>query len=622
MLYRMHIAQPDGVVGFVNSDVSIKSYSHIHKVIQAADQEPLKIRNIPKKIFERFIETGVRSEKYFIVSTRFDMDPKTEVVKRHTVGGYDFWAWNNNPSNPTPLLPFPIPPFRYPFGTYDNWLLFMVNMAGQRNVIDASEAIDLFHVNHGGRAGGSEGGEKSWGGILQTGVSGVYINRHLGFINPPGVPYSHINGFGTANEAPYTMLTNKNGVTIERRKYWSKTSERNLIEMKCAGPNKMDECEEIKRIKKMTESKRSDVANLLSGSFINNSWKGKSGAIKTREDLPSVEKETLKIWRYTLEKQLQEHARNDNFVLLTAVNNAYREQLLNFMCNLQRVGMKNNFIVAALDEEVYRWGVLQGLPIYLAGSVGKETTYKQSKDYNSKGFRSVTKLKSVAVLEVLQRGYSVVWSDVDITWFVNPFEALSEHMVEKGGIAIQTNAPFVAHPSMPAKPHESVDPVETDNPAAYHRLNSGLYVAPSNQNVIRAFKEITQHARKSKMSEQPSFDDVFCGKGSSERGTDFCNYERRGDSPVSMRVQTLDRFAFPNGAVLLGPTNDNVYKLGVEKFEKFSGTKLMCAHNNWIVGSESKVQRQIDRGWWFLTSAEEGSDENLMCSFLEEAAAE
>lgn len=86
----------------------------------------------------------------------------------------------------------------------------------------------------------------------------------------------------------------------------------------------------------MQESKRSDVANLLGGSFIRNSWTGKSGAIKSQEDLPSVEKETLKNWRYTLSKQLQEHARSDNFVLVTAVNNGYREQLLNFMCNLER----------------------------------------------------------------------------------------------------------------------------------------------------------------------------------------------------------------------------------------------------------------------------------------------
>lgn len=52
----------------------------------------------------------------------------------------------------------------------------MVNMSGQRNVIDASEAIDLFHVNHGGRAGGSEGGTKKQGAKRRAGneiITGV-----------------------------------------------------------------------------------------------------------------------------------------------------------------------------------------------------------------------------------------------------------------------------------------------------------------------------------------------------------------------------------------------------------------------------------------------------------------
>ena len=89
----MHNAQPDGVVGFVNSDVSIKEYDQIKKVIQMANNIPQGIRNVPKRIFDRFIDTRRKTDKYFLVSTRLDLDPDTRVVKRHKVGGYDFWAW-------------------------------------------------------------------------------------------------------------------------------------------------------------------------------------------------------------------------------------------------------------------------------------------------------------------------------------------------------------------------------------------------------------------------------------------------------------------------------------------------------------------------------------------------
>ena len=39
-----------------------------------------------------------------------------------------------------------------------------------------------------------------------------------------------------------------------------------------------------------------------------------------------------------------------------------------------------------------------------------------SDGYGGDAFRSLTKLKSTVVLELLEEGYFVVWSDVDITW--------------------------------------------------------------------------------------------------------------------------------------------------------------------------------------------------------------
>jgi hypothetical protein len=57
--------------------------------------------------------------------------------------------------------------------------------------------------------------------------------------------------------------------------------------------------------------------------------------------------------------------------------------------------MQDHFIIAALGEEVYEWGVIHGLPIF-----------KPRAAFNSDNFNSVTKLQSSIVLEVLQAGYS------------------------------------------------------------------------------------------------------------------------------------------------------------------------------------------------------------------------
>jgi hypothetical protein len=115
----------------------------------------------------------------------------------------------------------------------------------------------------------------------------------------------------------------------------------------------------------------------------------------------------------------------------------------------------------------------------------------------------VTKLKSRAVLEVLNAGYSVVWSDVDIAWFVHTFDALASYMSKDFvGMAIQSTIAF---------PHESVDSIlYTDNSTGYRRLNSGLYVATYHPIVRTAFQEIVEDAKKRSSSEQPSFDRILC----------------------------------------------------------------------------------------------------------------
>ena len=67
-----------------------------------------------------------------------------------------------------------------------------------------------------------------------------------------------------------------------------------------------------------------------------------------------------------------------------------------------------------------------------------------------------------------------------------------------------------------------------------------------------------------------------------------------------LHVELLDRFMFPNGAILVGPTNKNVYVLGERRFSKMTGKPIYCAHNNWISGEDLKQARAYSAGWWFI----------------------
>jgi len=219
---------------------------------------------------------------------------------------------------------------------------------------------------------------------------------------------------------------------------------------------------------------------------------------------------------------------------------------------------------------------------------------------------------------VLNAGYSAVWSDVDITWFAHPFDALAGYMNNSTGIAIQSNAPYVANPAAPATPHSSVLPVATADPTGYRRLNSGLYVATNNKLVRSAFEEIINDASKSAGTEQPSFDTILCERFPSERHYKSCIYRPAGrwksaaPRNSQLLVQSLDRFSFPNGAILVGKSNENVYTLGRKLFEKETGgVPLYAAHNNWIKGETSKKTRQMNSGWWF-------TDDSHSCTYQQE----
>jgi hypothetical protein len=433
------------------------------------------------------------------------------------------------------------------------------------------------------------------------------MNRYFLFNEPqlslnntgPFHSVRHIHQFGTPNECPYFIeLDSRGQMQIKRHKLWSNLANSDLEKLDCIS-NSTD-CD-VKRKTMMSLTKEAE-GRVSALPFVH------EYCSKTK--ISGIEKAATQEWRYTLEAQTKAHATKDGFVLLTAVNYDYREHLLNFKCTLEKVGMQDHFIVAALDRKVYKWGVYLGLPIFLAKSAhsqDEDSLVITGGQYGNAAFKHITKMKSLTVLEVLKTGYSVVWSDVDITWFYHPFDVLADYMKHDKGITIQSNAPFVQFEGKLAVPHETVNAIDhTESPASFRRLNSGLYVAPSNPLVIEAIEEIVEHASKSKMSEQPSFDLILCERFPSQRHYASCTYspkqskDKHGYESQTLHIKTLDRFHYPTGAVLVGPNNDNVYTLGLDQFQEATGKNLYAAHNNWISGEKLKKDRLVSAGWWFI----------------------
>lgn len=393
----------------------------------------------------------------------------------HTYGGMDLWAWNTNgPRLFDPVMPH----FVFGRGKYDNWLTHETIVAGRREVVDGSETSVLVHVRHDyhlveGATAGFSSRRRLLGQFWSEGKKlrfEQFINIYLSLSTG-----SYSNQRGTILSAPWKMAAclELSGMCLQKRKRpgvcnceYSAFVNRTQTDPEVRNGSRVIRCGMLS-----TETKEEFV-------------------IQAR---PNPEQKDTPIFGLplTLDALLDRLAVN-NTIVLTALNYGYSHMMMSWVCNLRHLNI-TNFIVAALDEELYKWAVVRGLPVYLETSIteGISSSMISEATYGTDNFKQLTKMKSRVVLRILQLGYNVVWSDCDIVWFKNPLPHLMGHDAD---LVIQTNAP-------------------DDEPAnGKRRINSGFYLARSNEQLIQAIDDVVKFAAKSKMSEQPCFYDVLCGK--------------------------------------------------------------------------------------------------------------
>ncbi|KAI7727321.1 hypothetical protein M8C21_027593 [Ambrosia artemisiifolia] len=227
----------------------------------------------------------------------------------------------------------------------------------------------------------------------------------------------------------------------------------------------------------------------------------------------------------------------------------------------------SNFVVCALDDEIYSFCVLQGLPVFRDRLAPSNISYDDC-HFGTNCFQRVTKVKSRVVLEILKLGYNVLMSDVDVYWFKNPLPLLTTF-----GPAV-----FVAQ----SDEYKITGPINLPR-----RLNSGFYYAQSDNTTIAALRKVVKHASLSNLSEQPSFYDTLCGfNGSYRLDDDTCQ-----EPETNLTVHFLDRNLFPNGAYLDLWDSSNVSS-------RCMSIGCFVLHNNWISGRQKKLERQVSSGLW------------------------
>lgn len=107
-------------------------------------------------------------------------------------------------------------------------------------------------------------------------------------------------------------------------------------------------------------------------------------------------------------------------VIVTASNHGYLNHLMNLKCFLDRLNMK--FITIAMDEQVYENLSKRSDMIVFPkfdGVFGR--TAAGAANFRSKEFNIISFRKVEIVLEIMQRGYNVLFIDNDVALVADPF---------------------------------------------------------------------------------------------------------------------------------------------------------------------------------------------------------
>lgn len=261
----------------------------------------------------------------------------------------------------------------------------------------------------------------------------------------------------------------------------------------------------------------------------------------------------------------------DNVIVLTGFNFGYKDVFLNLLCQLDYLNLQN-YVVAAFDVQGYDFCLAHGLPCFTAtlGMGSPEISASLPHVWTTDQFKKLTKRKSQEALRILELGYDILWTDVDVFWKSDPLKDISKRMNDSTQIHIQSDALW------------GIDPNSW--------VNSGFYFVKSSQQTINVFKDIINDSHTSDESEQPSFNRVLCQERVSP------NECRNTQHEVVTRV--LDRERYVHGA------SYHIYK----DVTRQSRDDVIMFHANYRAGIQEKEETLKAHGFWLLGNG---------CSYLE-----
>ncbi len=156
--------------------------------------------------------------------------------------------------------------------------------------------------------------------------------------------------------------------------------------------------------------------------------------------LPKISCGNFSCWEDTLRKI----ADNNSLIIVYAASIEYLDLTLNFYCNLKKLNVESNSVLVAMDEKMYAIAMDIGIPVLFDASFSDADDQSNSScgNFRSTCFTKRTHLKTLIVVIILQSGFNILFSDVDVIWLRDPRERMWA-MSAPGTLIIQVCFPSI-----------------------------------------------------------------------------------------------------------------------------------------------------------------------------------
>lgn len=286
--------------------------------------------------------------------------------------------------------------------------------------------------------------------------------------------------------------------------------------------------------------------------------------------------------------------------VVTAVNFAFREYLVNLNCSIRRaVGSRPvRLLVVTLDAEMEKEARrLRFESVYMPSAsmprAGEEAVF------GTPAFNLLSKRKLYAVYRVLRTGADVLFVDADIVWCGDVVGELMRLMYGKWAEALGGRPALLMQTAWP----RSV-------------LNSGFYYARASHDVVRLFEALLAYKGDAE-NDQVIVNRVLCrANGGGEvvyGGRRDAMHGGTGERrvPVGCRwkgrldVKILEAGRFPTGGKLVQGGKKLFHLTRREVMEMCERKVVALLHNNCILSRKKKARFAV-KGIWYVNEKGEG----------------